>query len=59
VRLLESRLLGRVSNGGILLLHQGVRQTIDILPPTVEILRRQGYVITTVGGLLAAAPRSR
>lgn len=56
--LLERKLLSRVSNGGILLLHQGVAQTIDILPPTMEILRREGYVITTVGGLLAAAPRS-
>jgi peptidoglycan/xylan/chitin deacetylase (PgdA/CDA1 family) len=59
LQLLERKLLGRVSNGGILLLHQGVAQTIDILPPTVRILRREGYVITTVGGLLAAAPSSR
>ncbi len=56
---LEATLLARVSNGGILLLHQGVRETIEILPQTLEILRGHGFVITTVGGLLAAVPRSK
>ncbi len=51
---LETRLLSRVSNGGILLLHQGVENTIRILPVAVEALRRSGFAITTVTGLLAA-----
>lgn len=50
--ILESRLLSRVSNGGILLLHQGVEDTILILPVTIATLRRSGFAITTVTGLL-------
>jgi peptidoglycan/xylan/chitin deacetylase (PgdA/CDA1 family) len=50
---LESRLLSRISNGGILLLHQGVEDTIRILPPVTEILRKRGFAITTVGSLAA------
>jgi peptidoglycan/xylan/chitin deacetylase (PgdA/CDA1 family) len=49
---LERRLLSRVSNGGILLPHQGVEDTIRILPVAVEALRRGGFTITTVTGLL-------
>lgn len=49
---LESRLVSRVSNGGILLLHQGVEDTIRILPISAAVLRRNGFAITTVSGLL-------
>lgn len=52
--LLEAKLLARVSNGGILLLHQGVGETIDILPQAVHILQRRGFAIKPVSGLLAA-----
>ncbi len=50
--LLEGKLLARVSNGGILLLHQGIDETIRILPLVVEILRRRGFILTTVGELV-------
>lgn len=62
-RVLEAKILGRVTSGGILLLHQGVRETIGVLPETTEVLRRRGLVLTTVSGLLGspgadAAPSS-
>lgn len=56
-KLLESVLLARVANGGILLLHQGVPETIAILPQTVLVLRRERFVVTTAGGLIAGMRR--
>ncbi len=50
---LEGKILGRVNSGGILLLHQGVGETIRILPQTTEVLRHRGLILTTVSGLLA------
>ncbi len=50
---LEAKILGRVNSGGILLLHQGVGETIRILPQTTEVLRHRGLILTTVSGLLA------
>ncbi len=51
-RILEARLLGRVGNGGILLLHTGVDQTIQILPEAMRILRNRGFSIGPVSMLL-------
>jgi len=49
---LQARLLGRVGNGGILLLHIGVDQTIQILPEALRILRSRGFSIGPVSMLL-------
>ncbi len=49
--ILEAKLLRRVSNGGILLLHQGVEDTIRILPHATEMLRQRGFDLVTVSGL--------
>ncbi len=60
-QVLEAKILGRVHGGGILLLHQGVGDTIRVLPQTAEVLRRRGLALTTVSGLLVprgpSAPR--
>lgn len=53
-RSLKGKILARTSNGGIVLLHQGVANTIRILPQTVETLRQRGYALTTVSGLLSS-----
>jgi peptidoglycan/xylan/chitin deacetylase (PgdA/CDA1 family) len=50
-RLLELRLLARTSNGGILLLHQGVADTVRLLPAIASVLRREGYHLTKVSEL--------
>ncbi len=49
---LKVRLLSRVYAGGILLLHQGTPNTLKVLPEVVAVLRRLGYEVTTVSGLL-------
>ncbi len=58
---LEARVLARVSSGGIMLFHQGIVVTLQILPRLTEILRSRGYLITAVGDLLAedARPQRR
>ncbi len=53
VAVLEGKILGRVNGGGILLVHQGVGETIRIFPETTEALRRRGLILTTVSTLLA------
>lgn len=52
-RALEAKALANITNGGILLFHQGVGDTIRILPQTAEALRQRGMTLTTVSGLLA------
>lgn len=48
---LQTKLVGRVSNGGIVLLHQGVEDTIRILPHAMDTLRQRGYTIVPVTAL--------
>ncbi len=50
---LEAKVLAHVSNGGIMLFHQGMENTLRILPQMTEVLRRRGFTITTVSGLVA------
>lgn len=42
------RLLKRVSNGGIILLHDGIPETVAILPRFIEELRAEGYTFVTL-----------
>jgi len=45
---IESRIFCSIYNGGIILLHDGVQQTINILPSIIERLKREGYTFVTV-----------
>ena len=40
---LTRRTLSRLSNGGIILLHDGIEQTIQVLPQIIRIARKRGY----------------
>lgn len=44
---IEKRTLQNITNGGILLLHDGVHQTLDILPDLLMRLKKQGYKFVT------------
>jgi peptidoglycan/xylan/chitin deacetylase (PgdA/CDA1 family) len=57
-RVILSRTLERAANGGILLLHDGVQQTLDVLPRILEQLQARGYRFVTIDEM-AAARRSR
>lgn len=52
-RKIETRVLDRVGNGGIILLHDGIQQTIDVLPQIIERLQMRGYRFVTVAELQA------
>lgn len=51
-RRIERRTLRRATDGGILLLHDGIQQTVDILPSLIEDLRRSGYEFVTIDQML-------
>lgn len=45
------RTLKRASNGGIILIHDGVKQTLQILPQLITTLKKQGYSFVTIDEL--------
>jgi len=45
---IERRVLDRVENGGIILIHDGIQQTIDVLPQIIEHLQRRGFKFVTM-----------
>lgn len=49
---LEDRLYSRIGNGGIILLHDGVQETVDLLPQLIERLQKQGYEIVPAGAMM-------
>jgi peptidoglycan/xylan/chitin deacetylase (PgdA/CDA1 family) len=46
------RTLSKINNGSIILLHDGIQQTIDILPALLQYLRDHGYQTVTVDYML-------
>src|SRR5712664_3253858 len=53
---LKAKVLRQADSGGIVLLHEDVPGTIRILPQTAEALAQRGFMLTTVGALLAHLP---
>jgi peptidoglycan/xylan/chitin deacetylase (PgdA/CDA1 family) len=47
------RTLKKATPGGIILLHDGVEQTIKILPRLIATLRKQGYTFVTIDAIIA------
>jgi peptidoglycan-N-acetylglucosamine deacetylase len=46
-KVIEKRVLSRITNGGIILLHDGVQQTVDILPQIIKTLQKKGFKFQT------------
>ncbi len=46
------RIMKSVNPGGIILLHDGIQETIDILPNIITTLRQRGYRFVTVDELM-------
>jgi len=55
---IESDLLDHVTNGGILLLHEGVEETMQVLPDIVRTLRASGFKMVTVSQLMEDSVRT-
>lgn len=51
-KLIEARILNKLANGGIILIHDGVQQTVDVLPSLLQSLQRRGFEFVTVDEML-------
>jgi len=58
-RLIESRVLDNITGGSIVLIHDGVQQTVDVLPPILEHLERKGYECVTIDQMMAGKQPGR
>lgn len=50
--IIEQRILDAATPGGIILIHDGIQQTVDMLPRLIKELRRQGYEFITIDEML-------
>lgn len=50
-KLLESKAVRRLTNGGIVLLHTGIQQTIDMLPTFIAEARKEGFRFVSLDDL--------
>lgn len=50
--IIEMKTLDRMSNGGIILLHDGIQQTLDVLPQIIQYAKSHGYRFVTVDELM-------
>lgn len=53
--IIKQRVLDKVKNGGVILLHDGVQQTIDVLPQIIENLQAHGFQFQTVDEMMRTA----
>lgn len=51
VNIISNKVLNNVSNGAIILFHEGVPQTIEALPNIIRTLRKRGYSLVTIDEL--------
>lgn len=49
---IEHRIFRKVGNGGIILIHDGVQETIDALPYIIQTLKDHGYEFVTINEML-------
>lgn len=51
-KVIDDRTIQRLSNGGIILIHDGVQQTIDLLPSLIKQLRAKGFELVTIDEMM-------
>jgi polysaccharide deacetylase family sporulation protein PdaB len=51
-KVIESRVLGNIRNGSIVLIHDGIEQTIEVLPRILKTLDERGYDFVTIDEML-------
>ncbi len=52
-KVIETRLLDRINNGGIILIHDGVQETVDILPQLLKYLKDKGFETVTIDEMMS------
>jgi peptidoglycan/xylan/chitin deacetylase (PgdA/CDA1 family) len=53
--LLKARILSQVSNGSVLLLHDGIPQSLEVLPEVLSTLKQNGYEFVTLDEMVNVA----
>jgi peptidoglycan/xylan/chitin deacetylase (PgdA/CDA1 family) len=56
---IATRTLHRAGNGGIILLHDGVQETMDVLPQVIQALKSKGYTFVTIHEMLSQRQERR
>ena len=56
---IKIRTLDRVSNGGIILIHDGVQQTVDVLPQIIKYLKDKGYELVTIDEMMGGRRKGK
>lgn len=51
-KVIESRLLSSISPGGVVLIHDGIQQTLDVLPQILAYLKGKGYQFVTIDEMM-------
>ena len=51
-KVIFNRVMRKVRNGGIILIHDGIQQTVDILPKILQTLKNRGYQFVTVDQMM-------
>lgn len=54
---IERDTLRKLQNGGIILLHDGVEQTVHVLPQIIEYAKRKGFTFVTVDEMMKSLTR--
>jgi peptidoglycan/xylan/chitin deacetylase (PgdA/CDA1 family) len=49
---IEWKILRRAYNGGVILMHDGIQETIDILPQLLSTFKREGYEFVTIDQMM-------
>jgi peptidoglycan-N-acetylglucosamine deacetylase len=58
-KVIETRLLSRIGSGGIVLIHDGIQQTVDVLPQILSVLKKRGYDLVSVDEMMERKGSSR
>ncbi len=51
-KVIRDRLLRNIDSGGIVLIHDGIQQTIDVLPGILQYLQNKGYKFVTMDEMI-------
>jgi len=51
-KVIDQRTIERLSNGGIILIHDGIKQTIDLLPSLIKQLKAKGFELVTIDEMM-------
>ena len=54
---INERVFSKLSNGGIILIHDGIQQTVDDLPGIIKHLKKKGYKIVTIDEMIKSGKK--